>query len=236
MYEMARHFVAPLKLPQMLPKSSCIVTLGIQPTRPETGYGYIERGSRRPQDGVFDVSAFKEKPAADVAAEYVRAGHYYWNAGVFVARADTIMKELQIHQTRLHDGLVELAGFIGKKNYEEELERIYASLPSISIDYAVMENASDVAVVPVECGWSDVGSLATLEGVLPQDDNDNLVLGKAIAIDTRGCTLIAENDHMVATIGLTDMVVVHTDDATLVVPKNRAQDVREIVSLLEENR
>ncbi len=157
-----------------LAQGSTIVTLGIEPSRAETGYGYIERGPARNQTCGFDVSAFKEKPDTQTAEHYLNAGHYYWNAGVFISRADTMLEQLKLYQPELHAGLMELAAFIGKHDYAEHLARIYASLPAISIDYAVMEHAKDVAVVPVECGWSDVGSLATLDGVLPADENDNL--------------------------------------------------------------
>ena len=232
----AQSFCKAIGLAASVAHDSTIVTLGIQPSRPETGYGYIECGKAREISGAFDVSAFKEKPEASVAKDYLASGNYYWNAGVFIARADTMLEQLKLHQKELYAGLMEIAGFIGKSDYHEHLERIYSSLPSISIDYAVMENASDIAVVPVECGWSDVGSLATLDGVVPADENENLVLGKALTIDTQGCTLLAENNHLIATIGLKDMVVVHTEDTTLVLPKNRAQEVKSIVALLKENK
>lgn len=231
----ARAFSEAIKHGALMAKGSTIVTLGVQPSRPETGYGYIERGAPRKESPGFDVSAFKEKPDASMAEHYLSAGNYYWNAGVFICRADAMLKQLESHQPTLHAGLMELASFIGASDYNEQLARIYSSLPSISIDYAVMEHAEDVAVVPVECGWSDVGSLATLDGVLPADENDNLVLGEAVTVDTRGCTLIAEDGHVVAAIGLEDMVVVHTADATLVLPKSRAQEVKTIVSMLKEN-
>ena len=216
-------------------QSSSIVTLGIKPSRAETGYGYIECGEPRGETGAFEVSAFREKPDPQLAEEYVKAGHYYWNAGVFVARADIMLEQIRLYQPELHTGLMNLADCIGQADYQDKLNTIYASLPSISIDYAVMEQAKDVAIVPVECGWSDVGSLATLDGVIEADENKNLILGQSLTIDTSGCTLIAEGNNVVATIGLKDMVVVHTEDATLVLPKARAQEVKAIVSMLREN-
>lgn len=227
-------FCAALAVAAQAAASSSIVTLGIKPSRPETGYGYIERAAARGEDGVFDVAAFKEKPDLELAQSYVESGNFFWNAGVFVAQASRILKELEKQQPELYTGLMKLAESIGRDDYETHLEAIYKELPSISIDYAVMENAADVAVVPVECGWSDVGSLGTLDGVLDKDSANNLISGQAIALDTKDCTLIADEGHVVAAIGVQGLVVVHTGDATLVVPRDRAQEVRQIVSMLKE--
>ena len=230
----ASAFCAALTLAAQAAASSGIVTLGIKPSRPETGYGYIEYGKPAAENGVFKVASFKEKPDLDTAEAYLKSGNFLWNAGVFIVRADHILNELKNQQSKLYNGLMKLAPHIATDDYETQLQVIYETLPSVSIDYAVMENANDVSVIPLECGWSDVGSLSSLDGVLEQDDANNQVAGKTIALDTQNCTLIADEDHVVATIGLKDMVVVHTRDATLVVPKERAQEVRQIVALLKE--
>lgn len=227
-------FCAALTLAAQAAARSGIVTLGIKPSRPETGYGYIESGRAGAQDGVFEVASFKEKPDSKTAQSYLESGNFLWNAGVFVVRADCILNELENQQSDLYAGLMKLADHIGADDYEAQLQAIYETLPSVSIDYAVMEHAREVSVIPLECGWSDVGSLSSLDGVLDQDADNNLVAGRTIALDTQDCTLIADEDHVVAAIGLKDMVVVHTRDATLVMPKERAQEVRQIVALVKE--
>ena len=216
-------------------ETSAIVTLGIAPTRPETGYGYIERGAAFAREGAYEVVSFCEKPDLAKANAYVESGNFDWNAGVFVVRAQRMMDELKLQQPELFTGLTALAATIGTSKYDDTLHALYETLPAISIDYAVMEHAQNVVVVPVECGWSDVGSLGSLDGVLEKDQHNNLIMGNTIRVDTENCTLIADEDHVVATIGVRDLVVVHTRNATLVVPRERAQEVRQIVNLLADS-
>ncbi|MBT6175977.1 MAG: NTP transferase domain-containing protein [Deltaproteobacteria bacterium] len=227
-------FCEALDLAARAAAKSGIVTLGIKPSRPETGYGYIEAGKESGLDGVFQVSSFKEKPDLKTAQSYLDSGNFLWNAGVFIVRADYILNELKVQQIELHRGLMKIGEHIGTDVYDAQLASIYETLPSVSIDYAVMENAHEVSVIPLECGWSDVGSLGSLDGVLQQDEDNNLIMGNTVVIDTRDCTLIADEDHVVAAIGLRDLVVVHTRDATLVMPKERAQEVRQVVAMLKE--
>jgi mannose-1-phosphate guanylyltransferase len=188
-----------------------LVTIGIKPTRAETGYGYLRRGAQRP-DGSYAVDAFVEKPDAPTAAKYARDPAYSWNAGIFVFRADAMLEALNRH------------GFSGE----------FESMPSISIDYGVMEKEPRIAMVPGDFGWSDVGSFAALPEVRALDEAGNAVSGDAIVVDSRDCVVLSEGGRLVAAVGLDGLCIVDAGDALLVVPRDRAQDVRAVVEALKK--
>jgi mannose-1-phosphate guanylyltransferase len=193
-----------------------LVTLGIKPTRPETGYGYLRRGAEK-APGVFAVEAFVEKPDAPTAARYAADPAYSWNAGIFVFRADAMLDALARH------------GLSGD----------FEQLPSISIDYGVMEPESRsgrIAMVPGDFGWSDVGSFAALPEVRPLDARGNAVSGDALAVDSDDCVVLSEGGRLVAAVGVNGLCIVDAGDAVLVVPRDRAQDVRQIVDTLKAQR
>jgi mannose-1-phosphate guanylyltransferase len=199
-----------------------LLTLGIQPTRPETGYGYLRRGAEK-GPGVFAVDAFVEKPDAATAQRYLQDPAYSWNAGIFVFRADAMLEALRRHLPNVHEGLTR--------------GRDFAALQSISIDYGVMEPESQtthrIALVPGDFGWSDVGSFAALPEVRALDARGNAVSGDAIAIDCEDCVVLSEGKRLVAVVGLRGLCVVDAGDALLVVPRGRAQDVRAVVDALK---
>ncbi|MDP6942693.1 MAG: mannose-1-phosphate guanylyltransferase [Myxococcota bacterium] len=199
-----------------------IVTLGIPATRPETGYGYIRSGAPL-ADGVLSVEAFKEKPDHDTALQYLADGGYYWNAGMFFAPADLMLDEMARYAPEVASGLDRLNS--------ESPETVYPQLPSISIDYAVMERTERIAVIPGMFGWSDVGSWRTLWD-FRGEDSSTYRMGDVVEIDGDGNVLFAEGG-MVAAVGVSDLVVVHTPDVTLVCPRESAQRVREIVAALK---
>jgi mannose-1-phosphate guanylyltransferase len=211
-----------------------IVTLGIKPHRPETGYGYIQVGSAL-EGGGNTVQAFKEKPDVETAAAYMESGQYLWNAGIFVFRADVILKAFAQHMPEMQKGLEALRKAVGKRTYAGVLKRVFPKLPSISIDYGVMEKASNIAVLPGDFGWSDVGSFAAIPEVRPTDARGNVVSGEAIVVDSQGCVVLADK-RPVAVVGLTDVVVVDAGDAILVVPKDKSQDVRKVVEELKARK
>jgi len=199
-----------------------LLTLGIQPSRPETGYGYLKRGPEK-TPGVFAVDAFVEKPDAKTAQRYVADPAYSWNAGIFVFRADAMLGALRRHLPKVHEGLVNGGDF--------------ASLQSVSIDYGVMEPESQttrrIALVPGDFGWSDVGSFAALPEVRALDARGNAVAGDALAIDCDDCVVLSEGKRLVAAVGLRGLCVIDAGDALLVVPRDRAQDVRAVVDALK---
>ena len=212
-----------------------IVTLGITPTYAETGYGYIERGAADARvEGSFAVKRFVEKPDPVRAQAFLARGGFSWNAGIYVMRPFAYLKELERQLPETHAAIQRVAPLIGKARYAEILKRAYAEIGAISIDKGVMEGASEVAVTPVDCGWSDVGSWNALKALTEPDHAGNVVHGNAVLVDTRDCVVYAENDELVAVLGLEGGAVVHTPDATLVLPKRRAQEVREVIARIEK--
>jgi mannose-1-phosphate guanylyltransferase len=210
-----------------LAAKGAIVTLGITPGYPETGYGYIERGAPDSRvDGAYAVQRFVEKPDRAKAEQFLARGGFYWNAGIFVLRASRFLEEQARQLPAQHEAFTKLP--LGAPDYPARLASTYKALQSISIDYGIMEKAGQVAVVPVDCGWSDVGSMAALGGFLTKDAAGNAVKGLGLPLDSKGCVIYTNDGHLVAVVGATDLTVIHTDDATLVVPTREAQAVRRV--------
>jgi mannose-1-phosphate guanylyltransferase/mannose-6-phosphate isomerase len=211
-----------------------LVTIGIQPTRPDTGYGYIRRGSGLGGD-LYRVEQFVEKPDLETAEQYLEAGDYYWNSGIFIWKAEAILREIKAHMPALYMGLIRIDKALGTKREERVVREVYDSFESVSIDYGVMEQSKRVLMVPGDFEWSDVGSWSALDELLKKDRRGNIIKrgDNVIDIESENCTIYADN-RVVATIGLKDMVVVDTADATLICPKERCQDVKMVVSELEK--
>jgi mannose-1-phosphate guanylyltransferase len=207
-----------------------IVTLGIEPTKPETGYGYIRCGVPVAPD-VKVADAFVEKPDRDTALRYLTDGNYLWNSGMFCFRIDTILVEFERQLPDMSQKLEALAPTIGTD--AEQFAEIFASIEPVSIDYGVMEGAANVHVVPVSFGWSDVGHWDALPSVAETDDSGNVAIGDVITIDCRDSVLIGHDDRVLAAVGLDRIVVVDTEDAVLVAPRDRVQEVRAIVDALK---
>jgi len=203
-----------------------IVTLGVLPTRAETGYGYLEIGEYLDEGKTIRrVVRFTEKPDLEDAKRFVRGGNYLWNAGIFVFRGEVLLERLQEHQPVLASGLEKIAAS------PEDLGEVYSSLPAISIDHGLMEKLDDLGTVPIDCGWTDLGSWEALWEHLGGDANGNVASGDVLSVDTKDC-LVMSTDGLVAAIGVENLVIVRTQDAVLVVPKERSQEVRRIVQRL----
>jgi mannose-1-phosphate guanylyltransferase len=214
-----------------------LVTLGIQPNRPATGYGYIERAEKLAQTSgldVYRVEQFTEKPNLPTAQAFVESGRYYWNSGMFIWKVSAILREFEKLMPRFYAQLMEIDAALSTAEERDVLERVWPQVENETIDYGIMERAEDVAVIPVDIGWSDVGSWATLFELLPADAEGNVVVGQHVGLDTKGC-LLHGSRRLIATIGLEDMIVVDTEDALLVCPKGRAQEVRDLVRKLKES-
>jgi mannose-1-phosphate guanylyltransferase len=214
-----------------------LVTLGITPNYPETGYGYIERGDFLGMVGEFEgyrVSGFVEKPDLARAQEYLDDGNYAWNSGMFIWRVDRILDEMSQHMPKLYAGLMEIEAAIGTAHEREVLEKVFPTLPSETIDYGIMEKAEQVAVLPVDIGWDDVGSWSAVYDVLPKDKYGNVVVGSHLSPDSKN-TLIYSPNKLVATIGMQNMIIVDTDDVLLICPRERSQDVKKLVDILKNN-
>ncbi|SRR6267378_1984880 len=221
-----------------------MVVLGIPPTRPETGFGYVERmGEPLTSQGfpVFAVRRFTEKPELRLAQEYVASGSYHWNAGMFFWRVSTFLENLKAFLPKTHAALEKLGDFIGSRGYERKLRAIYPKLESISVDYAVLEPATRIEepprvfLIPAEVGWSDIGSWAAVYELLAKKSGENVLAGQGHTLDAEGNFLWSPS-KFVAAIGVRDLVVVETPEALLICPRGRAQDVGKIVKWLEGQR
>lgn len=209
-----------------------VVDIGVPPSHPETGYGYIELGeATESHDGLtsYRVERFVEKPDAERAREYVDAGNYIWNSGMFVWRAGEYLDALHAH---LPDTFERLQPAFESGDWQR-LEDAYAGIEDISVDYAIMEKVSDVVALPVDFGWRDVGDWAALYDMMDHDGDGNAFPGPHVSIDTEGSLLIAR-DKLVATVGVRDLIVVDTRDVLLVISRDRAQDVKKLLDQLKE--
>lgn len=234
------HFTKAVRAGVRLARAGWLVTFGVKPLRPETGYGYIKAGTgcQMPDAGekmkAYEVERFVEKPDPATAKRYWRSGRYYWNSGIFIWKASIILAAIKEHQPKLYRGLIAIQNALGTSEEEKVIERVYDHLDTVSIDYGVLERLhKNLAVMPVEMGWSDVGSWTAIEQISPTDSVGNVTVGNVIDLDSRRSILYADK-RLVATIGLEDLVVVDTEDATLVCHKNRVQDVRRVVETLRQ--
>jgi mannose-1-phosphate guanylyltransferase len=217
-----------------------IATIGIRPSRPETGYGYLKIGSRlarakgkgKGRAQAFRVERFVEKPDVVTAARYLADGDYLWNSGIFAFRADVILEEIRKAMPVLGEQLEAIGRVVGAPSYKKVLARVFPECPSISIDYGVMEKSHRIAVVPADFGWSDVGSFAALQEVREQDPFGNVIEGDALVVDGRNNVVVGVKGRPLVVVGLDGVVAVDAGDAILVVARDRAQDVRRAVEEL----
>ncbi len=221
-------------------KPENLVVLGVPPTRPDTGFGYIESGARSGGLRAYAVKRFTEKPAASVARQYVGSGKYFWNAGMFFWRASTFLKCLRNFLPRTAKLLHELQQTIGTSRYSSALAKIYPRLENISVDYAIMEpacraGAERVFVLPAEVGWSDIGSWDAVYELVAHKHSENVSRGDSFTLDASG-NFLWNPKKFTAAIGIRDLIVVNAADALLICPRERAQDVGKVVKWLEEKR
>ena len=215
-----------------------LVTLGITPNQPHTGYGYIQRGSLLRHLGelsAFQVQRFTEKPDATTAQQFIDSGEYYWNAGIFVWRVHTILDEIARSAPVLAEALHAVGEAWDTPEQGQVLAAAWDRVPRASIDYAVMEKARRVAVLPVDIGWDDIGNWATLSRLLSKDEDDNLTHGggRTVLLDTTGTYVYTSGQRLVATAGVHDLVIVDTPTALLICSKSKAQAVKEIIERLQ---
>lgn len=233
--EFHRAIQAGVKLIEQDPQR--IVTFGIRPTYAAESFGYIERGE--PLEGssgvaAFEVQRFREKPKKELAEEFFRAGSFYWNSGIFLWSAKTILGALQSYEPAMYQHIEKIAQAIGTPNFQKKFVEHFSAIEGKSIDYAVMERHPKVAVIEAPFQWDDVGSWQAMSRLLKPDSNGNAVEGPFLGIDSKNLIVRSEPDHLVVTIGMQDVIVVHTKDATLVAPKQEEERVREVVKQLQE--
>lgn len=227
-------FLEALRAAQQVAREGYIVTLGIQPTSPATGFGYIERGERLGVVNgltVYRAVRFKEKPSLEIAQQYLADGLHVWNSGMFILTCATGLAEFERQHPAFAQALHMLRAHIGTPHYAEALARAWDVAPRLSLDYAIMEGAQRMAVIPVEIGWSDIGNWDALLAVLPKDRDGNALSGDVLALDTHGA-LVRGSDRLIVTLGLHDVIIVDTPDALLVCARDRAADLKRVVDQL----
>ncbi|MFH0703250.1 MAG: mannose-1-phosphate guanylyltransferase/mannose-6-phosphate isomerase [bacterium] len=218
-----------------LAEAGFIVTFGVKPDKPDTGYGYINTKEDENISSIAEiglkVQEFKEKPDFITAQEYCRLKTYFWNSGIFMFKASTMLNELKIHSSEILMNLsnCELADSDPVIEFDD-----YMKMPEISIDYAVMEHSDNIVLVPIDCGWNDMGSWEAIYDVAERNEKNNFISGNVVDIDSEN-SLIYSTSKLVSTIGLKDIVVIETEDALLVCDKNRTQDVKKVFERLKEN-
>lgn len=208
------------------------VLFGVKPTYPSTGFGYIQRGAAM-GDAAYRVKAFKEKPDRAIAQQYLESGEYYWNCGIFVWRARAILDALHAHEPEISARLKSLQQSLGKSQWPQTLDEEFPKMPSISIDYAVLERAADVCVLEAPFTWDDVGSWHALSRWNAPDEHDNTVSGRFCGVNVEDCIIRTSPDHLVAAYGVDHLIIVHTPTATLVADRRDENALRQLTAELE---
>lgn len=208
-----------------------LVTLGITPNAPETGYGYIKFNPDVVNGRAFAVDCFVEKPDSAKAKEYLESEEYMWNSGMFVWKASTILSSLEFHLPEIYKGLVKIEEAIGTEDEDAVLNGVFEIIPSESIDYGILEKEKNIYVLPGTFGWDDVGSWLSVERMKPVNDSGNVVEGNAMTVNVKNC-IIEGSDKLIAAIGIHDLVIVDTEDATLICSKDSTGDIKKIVENL----
>ena len=216
-----------IKEAEEIAKEGYIVTFGVRPSKPETGYGYIEADEKKILNKGYKVKKFHEKPDFKTAQNYLLKGNFFWNSGMFMFSMKTVLEEFKKHSPDIYS-------FIEKLSYEE-MVMSFSDMPDISIDYAVMEKSENIAVIPVDIVWSDVGSWDSLYDVLEKDDKRNVKIGNVVDIDTESSLVFGDSKRIISTIGLKDLIIVDTDDVVLIAKRGESQKVREIVKRFKED-
>ncbi|RIH99792.1 mannose-1-phosphate guanylyltransferase [candidate division NPL-UPA2 bacterium Unc8] len=235
-----RKFLRTISMATKAAKEGKLVTLGIQPTRPETGYGYIESGKKlqisgvRKEAEIYAVKRFVEKPDEAGAKKYLQSGKYFWNSGMFIWKVESILGAIEEHMPELHRGLKKISAARGVSHKKEVIKKVYKKLENISIDYGIVEKSKNIAVVKADFHWDDVGSWLSMERIHKKNKDGNIIQGKFVGIDTSQCILIGK-EQLIATVGVSGLIVVTTPQAVLICSRDRAQDVKKIVGKLADD-
>ncbi len=230
-------FRTALQAAEVAAREGYLVTLGIKPSFANTGYGYIKCGDQISAShglSIHKVGRFAEKPDQATAERYITDGDYYWNAGIFIWQTQTFLDAVEQYLPRLRNQLRQIQAGFGKSRQQVILSTIWEQVENITVDYGIMERAPNVAVIPVDIGWSDVGDWHTLTTLMGKGESANVVIGPHVEVDTHSTLIYSDSGRIIATIGLEDFLVVDTGDALLIAPRSRAQDVKKIVDQLRE--
>jgi mannose-1-phosphate guanylyltransferase len=217
---------------------SYLVTLGIKPTYPETGYGYIKSNgvSLVVNDlEVHRVERFVEKPAHDLAVQYVESGDYFWNSGMFIWKLSTIRRSIQELMPEMHDVLESMKAGFANRDRLQVIKEEFPKMPDQSIDYGIMEKSGNILMIPCMFGWDDVGSWTALERIHERDEDGNIIRGNILSLDTKRC-IIESNGKLIATLGVEDLIIVDTEDVTLICAKDKAQEIKLLLKELRAQK
>ena len=209
-----------------------LVTLGITPNYPETGYGYIKFDPHSMEGNAYTVERFVEKPTLEVAKEYLATEEYLWNSGMFIWKVSSILKNIEKYIPQVYDGLQRIQVAIATDRQEQVLEEEFVRMPSISIEYGVMERAEHIFTIPGTFGWDDVGSWLAVERIKKSNESGNVVTGNVITVDTNNCIIQGES-KLIAAVGLEDLVIVDTADAVLICEKDKVSEIRKVIENLK---
>ena len=213
-------------------KGTNLVTIGIMPDYPETGYGYIKFDAKEPEGGAYRVDRFVEKPSLEVAKEYLAAEEYLWNSGQFIWKVSSILKNLKQYMPDTYERLLRIQEAIGTEEEEQILDREFHEMDSQSIDYGIMEKAKDIYILPGAFGWDDVGSWLAVERIKKTNEFGNVVNGNIITVNTKNC-IIQGGKKLIAAVGLQDLIIVDTEDATLICEKDNTGDIKKVLENLK---
>ena len=211
-----------------------LITLGITPNYPETGYGYIKYDTSSPASAGYRVEKFVEKPNIELAAQYLDEGCYLWNSGMFIWNVSTILRQMELLISETYQKLKDIQAAIGTEHESSVLEEIFPTCKSESVDYAIMEHAANIFTIPSKFGWDDVGSWLALERHNPSDEHNNIKRGTVVALDTENC-IIDSTDKLVAALGIKDLIIVNTEDSLLICSKDRCNDIRQLLNELKSD-
>ena len=215
-------------------KGENLVTVGITPNYPETGYGYIKYDKEKQDGAAYAVAQFVEKPDLDTAKGYLKDGTYLWNSGMFTWRVSTILNCFQQYMPSTYEGLMKIQAAVGTVQEDAVLEAEFPKLESQSVDYGIMEKASNIYILPGNFGWDDVGSWLAVGRIKKNDEKNNVVNGNVVTVNTENC-VIEGGDKLIATVGLRNMIVVDTPDATLISTKENAGEIKKVLAALRES-
>ena len=219
-----------MKALETISKDKVFITLGIKPTHPNTGYGYIHYKNRNPNQNTYEVINFTEKPNHTRATQYLETGEYLWNAGIFIWKAKDILEAFSIHMEKMYETFQQHVDYLNTDIESEVMEKVYNHLESISIDYAIMEKIDNVQVVPAAFRWSDLGTWNSLWSNSPKDEYNNALLSSnAIALDSKDCLVHSQSDKLIVLYGLENIIVVNTEDTLLICPKSKDQEIKQII-------
>ncbi len=216
-------------------ESQALVTIGISPDRPETGYGYIEfdENNSSEADNAYKVVSYHEKPDTNKAKEYLSKGNFLWNSGMFVWKVETILHNIEKFLPEIYQEIINTSDTFGTPDFDMSLEQAYQKIESISIDYGVMEKTSSAITIKGDFGWNDIGSWSAIHDILEKDRDKNVLIGDIISVDSED-VLVYNKNKLTAIVGMKDVVVVETDDALLICSKDKVQDVKSVVEILEK--